>query len=542
VADEKKTQLSIILRTVDKATAGLKAFNDKIAAATKPVRDFKKQLGELRENVGLDAVVDGFKGVGSAITGILGKIAIAAGVVGVAVHARMSLIDGFDELGDKAERFGVSVDFLAQMRFAAEKAGAPVEALDAGLGSLNQNLGQLRAGTGRMKAFLDKVSPALGRQLKAAKSNEAAFDLLAAAFAKIEDPAKRAALAQKTVSDAALAPLLAKGAKGVKELRDRYLELAGSQEGAVGEAGKVDDAMKDLKAATDGIKAALVEGLAPAIGVIVEQLREWLRGHREDIKTWAAMVGKKLPGAFATFVGAIKSALSFLTPFFNSATKIKIALGALVAIMVGPLLAAIVQLGIALATNPIGLILTAIAALAVAWFLVITRWEEAKAYFASFWDWLDSKIGVVKDIIAIGLAPFIYIPAKIIQYWDPIKSFFVGLWDGVTGAFRSAWEFIKGIVDSIMGAVDKVGGAIDTVKAKIGLGDKFVPDLARKAREAAGLSSQAAAAAQPGASASSAQISVDFANAPRGTRVRTDPQSTANVDLSVGYQLMPGAL
>lgn len=38
---------------------------------------------------------------------------------------------------------------------------------------------------------------------------------------------------------------------------------------------------------------------------------------------------------------------------------------------------------------------------------------------------------------------------------------------------------------------------------------------------------------------SEAKVTVDFANVPSGTRVRTDPQNTAHVDLSVGYQLAP---
>jgi hypothetical protein len=40
------------------------------------------------------------------------------------------------------------------------------------------------------------------------------------------------------------------------------------------------------------------------------------------------------------------------------------------------------------------------------------------------------------------------------------------------------------------------------------------------------------AAAQP----QKAQVTVDFKNAPRGTRVNADPANTANVDVSVGYQ------
>jgi len=535
MADEKKTQLSIVIRAVDNATAKLKAINDRLDAATKPVRDFRKQLSEFGKKSGLNDIADGFKGVGSAVTDLLGKVALIGGVVGVAVAGLFKLVDEFDDLGDKAERFGVSVDFLAAMRYAAEKAGAPVEALDSGLQALNQNLGQLRAGTGRMKAFLDKVSPALERQVKAAKSNEEAFDLLANAFAKVTDPAKRAALAQKVLGDSALAPLMAKGAKGVQELRARFGELAPGMGDAAEAAGKTDDALKDLHAATTGVKAAIVTGLAPALTVIVGQLTAWFQGHREDVKEWAAAVGKKLPDAFNAVVGAIRGAIDFLTPFFNSATKIKIALVALVAVMMGPLLSAIVSLGIALATNPIGLILTAVAALAVAWVLVITHWDEAKAYFARFWNWLDGKIGIVKDILAIGLAPFIYVPAKIIQYWTPIKDFFVGIWDAVTGAFRAAWDFIKGIVDKITGAVEKVSGAVDTVKAKIGLGPKLLPGLVKKAGEIA--APPLAQAQLGGTSSTESKITVDFANAPKGMRVRGDTQSAADIELNVGYQM-----
>jgi hypothetical protein len=64
-------------------------------------------------------------------------------------------------------------------------------------------------------------------------------------------------------------------------------------------------------------------------------------------------------------------------------------------------------------------------------------------------------------------------------------------------------------------------------------------DLSGQARAAVNdVSGQARAALEGGRSPPArAQVTVDFANAPRGTRVKTDPQSTADVDLSVGYQM-----
>jgi hypothetical protein len=60
VAD-KETKLSIVIRTVDKATAKIQAISKKLDAMTKPFRDFKEALSDLREKSGLDDVIGGFR-------------------------------------------------------------------------------------------------------------------------------------------------------------------------------------------------------------------------------------------------------------------------------------------------------------------------------------------------------------------------------------------------------------------------------------------------------------------------------------------------
>lgn len=533
---EKKTELSIIIRTVDAATAKIKAINDRLKQLTKPITDFKDALGNLRETSGLDQVKDAFGNVGSAIAGLLAKVAMIGGVVGAATAGLLHLVGEFDDLGDSAERMGVSVDFLAQMRYAAERCGAPVESLNTGLQGFVVNLGKARAGTGRMTAFLKKVSPELLHNLKAAKSNEAAFNVLADAMSHLEDPAKRAALAQATLGDAALAPMLTRGSKGIQELRDRYFSLAGSQEDAAKAAGETDDSLKDLHAATDGVKAALVSGLAPALTEIIKKITEWLRGHRGDVKEWATQLGKKLPAAFSALVDAVQSAFEFLKPFFDTSTKIKIALIALAAVIVGPMISAVVSFGIALMTTPLGWIIMGIAALAVGVYELIKHWDQVKAFFIYLWDVV--KGAFLKFFTWIGDIFLTYTPiGQVIKHWRPIADFFVSIWDGVKGAFQSAWDFIKSIVDKIVGAVDKVIGAVKTVKAKIGLGEHVTGSTVSGVLQGAGIPAQAAVPLNGGSS--SAAIKVDFANAPKGTRVTADPKSTADVDLSMGYQMGP---
>lgn len=541
---EKKTRLSIVIRAVDAATAKIKAINDRLDAVTKPIRDFKEQLSDLRSKSGLDDVIGGFKGVGSAIAGILSKVAIVGGVIGVAVAGVFKLIDGFDELGDKAERMGVSVDFLAQMRYAAERTGASVEGLDGGIESFSKNLGLARANAGPLVKFLSKVSPVLLKQLKGAKSNEEAFDLLAGAMAKIEDPAKRAAFAQKTLGDASLAPLFAKGPKGIKALRDRYLELAGSQEGAATEAGKVDDALKDFKATTDGIKAALVQGLAPALKVIVEQLSAWFQENRGRVAEWAKDIGERLPGAFNTLVGVVKGAIDFIRPFIDEGWKLKAIAIAVAGVIVGPLVASIYTLGVALLTTPVGWIVAGLAAIGLAAAALINDWGGVRTFFVDLWDTVTGKFTWAKTLIKLAVAPIIGVPLALYAVWQGVSGFFIDLWDGITSTFAKAWDFIKGIVDKIVAAVDFVANKVKefvsgTAEGRANMLDAFgggglTPEQREKfIRGSVGGGTS---------SSTSTKLTVDFDNVPRGTRVRADPQSTADVDLSVGYQLLPGIL
>ena len=527
----KESTLSIVLRTVDKATAGINAVNKRLDAVTKPTRDLGKALGDLGEKSGLNGVVDGFKGVGGAVEGLLAKVAVVGGAVALAVHGVLGLVDEFDDLGDKSEKLGTTVDFLAAMRFAAERSGASVDSLDNGLNAFGASMGQLRAGGGRMLKFLESVSPALVTQLKATKGNESAFRLLADAMEKITDPQKRLALAQKTVGDTALAPLLARGSKGLLELQGEFVGTAGSMEEAAAGAGEVDDALKNLKAATTGAKAAIVTGLSPALKVIVADLAEWFTAHRADIRQWAEDIGKRLPAAVDKVVDTVQGAIGVVTDIVDGIGGLKVAAVALAAVILGPLISSIVSLGVAILATPVGWILAAVAAIGFAAFELIQHWDGVKAFFINLWDAIHKKFGWIADVAAVVLLPFIAIPLEIIAHWEGIKGFFSELWDDVTGIFSRAWETIGGIVDKVSGAVDTVTGAVGRAidfLNPFSSSDSGPPSAATRT---AGIAS-----VLPSARQSAATIKVDFANAPRGTRVAAQPQGGANVDLSIGYQ------
>lgn len=510
---EKKVPLSIVLRTVDQATAGIQAFNKRLEAQLKPVRDFKKAFGELRANLdekfGFSRVADGFKSVGGAVKDLIGKVAVVGGVAALAVRGLFGLVDEFDDIGDKSEKLGVTVDFLSSMRFAAEKSGASVDELDQGITAFGESMGQLRAGGGGMLKFLSTVSPALVTQLKATKGNEAAFRLLADAMAKVTDRQKRLALSAKTVGNSALAPLLARGSKGLAELQDEFIGLAGSQEDAAEGAGKVDDSLKELKAATTGVKAALVSGLAPALKDIVDRLKNWLVDHREDIRRWAEDIGKKLPGAVDRVVKAIKEAVTWVTDIVDRIGGLKVALG-IVAVAtsgVGQLTASIVQLGVALGATPFAPFLAGLAMIAS---------ELAKTY------------ALMDTSHEIMLQDSQYKPGETDAEYEARRNK-----EDPGRAARMA-----ALPD--LGQYNTNNPVWDSAARSQSLGPwkGYERDLGPFA---AGFSSAAGYNAyypKP----QEVNLKVEFSNAPRGLRASLDPKNTADVDLTVGHQLLGAGL
>ncbi len=375
----KEYPLTLVLRAVDKATGPITRLAAKLEKMNEPVKKLSKAWGTVVKESGFGKVAAGFAGVGNALKSLAVKFLAVAGLAGLAARAVIGFITEFDNLGDTATKLGLTVDGLAQLRYAAEVAGSSQEELDGSMGKFNRSLGQLRANMGPLQSFLGKVSPKLRDQVKHAKSNEEAFLLMADAIAKVKDPAKRAALANAAFGKSAPIELLSKGREGIEELKKEFLEHAGSQEEAAEAAGKVDRSFKKVGASVQGVKAALVTALAPAILEISEKMTAWFAANKEQITQWFRDFGEKLPGIIDRVVDAFGEIFAIgkdIVDFFGGAGNAAIAFAA---ILVGPLLSSFVTLGFAMLTNPFGQVLAAIGLLITAGALLIKNWEDIKA-------------------------------------------------------------------------------------------------------------------------------------------------------------------
>jgi hypothetical protein len=306
---KKDFPLSITVKAVDRATGTLDRVNKKLDATFKPFQKLRDQLGDLGKNSGIGKITAGLKGIGDVTKSVaIGFGALTAAGYG-AFRVVKGMVDEFDDLGGTASRLGVTVDALAQLRFAAQKSDVEVTELDSAFGAFNKQIGLARVKSGKLYSFLGKASPVLRKQVLATKSSEEAFGLMADAIVKVEDPAKRTALAMSVFggSGEALIPLLARGSKGIDELRKRHMELAGSQEDAAGAAGQMDDAMIDAQVSLSGVKGAILVGLAPAFTELTERVSKFFSANRGRIAEWARDFGEKLPSRIEKLVEILRS-------------------------------------------------------------------------------------------------------------------------------------------------------------------------------------------------------------------------------------------
>jgi hypothetical protein len=514
VARGKEFPLSIVLRTVDRATAGLSRFKAQLQGITAPVRNLSNRLRAIGTAAGFPELVAGFRGVGSAALGLARSVGAIAVAAGLGVAGLKSLIDHGDKLAKTADQLGIGIDALSQLRFAAQQSG--VEDFDGAMEQLSKRMGELKSGSGELNSLMGDVAPNLRKQLAGAKDAEEGLSILADAMTKIEDPTKRARLATAAFgrSGMDLILMLQLGSAGIDKLKQEALKLEGPQARAARQSDELGDAMGRVTTAAGGWRAALIEGIGPSLTDLANRLAQFVAANREAIAAWAIDFGKKLPGRIDAFIKAVKRIGQAIKPVWDAIGGASGAVKILAALLAGKLVMAFVTLGRAMLTTPFGLFVTAISVIVLA---VQHFWDE----LADFGLWIAEVFGTI----------------------------FGPLWDGIVGVFRFGLTIVRGILKAITFAVEK---AVEAVKFLADLlastqGTEFlkkqgrgaIEDFIASRRGPLELSPRQLAGAGTGFSAGAPTptvVKLDITGAPRGSRAEVKPGS-GDVDLSMGYTL-----
>lgn len=492
----KDFPLSLTIKAVDQASGPLQkiAFNAGAFAGglNKKFAGFGGKLG---------TVFGGLRSVGSEVSALglkLGGIGLAASAVfGKLIH---DAVEHGDKLSEMADRVGMNVDAYASLQHAAAQADIEQEAFNQGMGDFAKKLGQAKAGSGKLLSFLNQVSPSLAKQVKGAKTSEAALSLMTDAMVRLQDPTKRAALAQAAFGDAAFGNFLHQGGAAIQAQQAEHMKLVGSQEQSARAAGELDNALKKLGDGLVGMRTAAFGPLMPVFTRLTNLATDFIVKNRDGILKWAEGAAKAIEdwvngGGFDRLVGWFGKVFDVISSVWDLIGGFKGALVVVGAVMAGPLLSSILT-------------------------LVPALWGLA-APLAPFVLAASPFITAGLAIVAAGRA--------IYDNWEPLKAMFADLWESITWEFGKAWEKIRPIMDKVSDFFGLTAGGLKVYKDGA---DAYAPKTSVLA--------PGANFSAPRSTRSEAKVTVDFNNAPSGTRVNVDKSSTAPVDYSLGPMMSAG--
>ena len=268
----------------------------------------------------------------ATLTAGLGKLGgVMAGLVGVG--ALGAFTTSIIQLGDRLQKVSVQTGFTVEeleiLQFAASQAGVGTDQLNAAVQKFSINIGKASDGTKLQADAFKALNIEIKDQDGSLKDSSALFVEVAESISKIEEPADKARIASDLFgrTGVELLALLNTGAIGLGEFAEK-LRQAGGIMGttAADEFSAFNDQMDLLSRSLRGKVAPVLVAVLPALTALAENL--------DEVAKFAAVVGAgfiaaKIPAAFLAITAAVKG------------------------------------LTLAMAANPLGLIATGLAAIAV---------------------------------------------------------------------------------------------------------------------------------------------------------------------------------
>jgi hypothetical protein len=204
--------------------------------------------------------------------------------------------------------------------------------------------------------------------------------------------------------------------------------------------------------------------------------------------------------------------------------------------------------GAAIEATPIGWILTGIAAIGASAYVLIFHWDRVKAYFGVFITTLGAAFATAKDVLSAQLdglgAKFSAVGQVVVTAWQGVRASFISIWDGIAGAFDSAYQRIKPIIDAITDnritralglAGDRIGqiGGIPTTDGGAGGGGA----TGAGAAPVTGSGPIVGGAGASGRIDGEVRVKIDMPNLPPGARATTTSSGQVAPETNVGWNM-----
>jgi hypothetical protein len=177
---------------------------------------------------------------------------------------------------------------------------------------------------------------------------------------------------------------------------------------------------------------------------IVTAISDWVGEHPKLAGAMAIVAG--VLGSLLVVVGGGITIFGMLGQSLFWAQKAMLFMGPNLALLSGGFMSAASgawAFASALLANPITWIVLAIAGAA---FLIYKFWDPIKTFFIGVWNTIADSFkavwnwfkgaGPIVDILLWVFMPFVALPLLIMKHWDKIKGFFVATWDWLVGLWN----------------------------------------------------------------------------------------------------------
>lgn len=390
----------------------LQKITDKMADFLESAQG-QSALRTLFDSVGkaVDAVMPVVKALAKALVGILPILVTMGEHLGPGVT---DLINGLSKAIQGAKPFFIALaDSVSDLFSAIGNAGPLLQAVVEGLVWAATPLGVLAD----VIRFIAKAFDALPQPLKDASGLIIGIGLVA-------------------LTSAGLLGKLASAVTGMAATVGKGLGVLGKIPG-LGVVGKAGDKLQGKGAQAASVGAEALGGAAGGADAAGKSTAaKFMSALGRGIAGGAKYVGGAMKGLFTNLGSMAGTAATGIAAAFQWAKPGLAAVISGIGSAIGVLGTGLKALGAALIANPIILIVTAIAAVAL---LIILNWDTVKVWLAAFWEWLQWLFGVIW--------------AFVVQVWGAISNFFVGVWAGIVNIFTTSLNWIVNLWNTVWGAI-----------------------------------------------------------------------------------------
>jgi hypothetical protein len=257
-----------------------------------------------------------------------GSLLVLGGFLASTAYALTRFATGFENdagrLQDTANSLGLTTTQLQELQGAAVRAGLRTEQFGAAMQRFQQSAEAAAQGTGAQAEAFHKLGIKVKDGHGGIRSTNDLMDDLAVAFDKVEDPARRAAMAHDLFgrSGSRLATILHTGQGGLAELRHELAALGGglTQDG-VEAADKFGDELDRLKISFDSTRSAIAVVLLPPLTWLVDKVKAgivWfskLAKETSIVQTMLVGLGVAAAIAGASMLAAFLPVILAMAPF-----------------------------------------------------------------------------------------------------------------------------------------------------------------------------------------------------------------------------------